>query len=174
VASTATLPTTIQLRPSRLVGLLAAVVALAAAVTWAVTVWAIDSGADDDQRAASAVASREQIMAAYADVYSTGGLVLGASAELPPQVNAAYPDTFGSTGVGGGAFAAGVVPPQVNAAYPDTFGSTGVGGGAFAPADPLAGVGGAGAFVPPQGVAVSSEVGSGLGCLPSAAGLQRC
>ena len=147
MASTATLPTTIQLRPSRLVGLLAAVVALAAAVTWAVTVWAIDSGADDDQRAASAVASREQIMAAYADVYSTGGLVLGASAELPPQVNAAYPDTFGSTGVGGGA---------------------------FAPADPLAGVGGAGAFVPPQGVAVSSEVGSGLGCLPSAAGLQRC
>ena len=174
MASTATLPTTIQLRPSRLVGLLAAVVALAAAVTWAVTVWAIDSGADDDQRAASAVASPEQITAAYADVYSAGALVLGDSAELPPQVNAAYPDTFGSTGVGGGAFAAGVLPPQVNAAYPDTFGSTGVGGGAFAPADPFAGIGGAGAFVPSPAVNASSEVGSALGCLPSPVGLQHC
>ena len=40
------IPTTIQVRRSRLVGLMAAVAALAAAITVALLVWAVDTGGD--------------------------------------------------------------------------------------------------------------------------------
>ena len=74
MSSTTTVPSTIQLRPSRLVGLLAAAIALAAAVTWAVTVLAVDSSTDDVQSAPSAAVTPQQIAAAHAEATAAAGL----------------------------------------------------------------------------------------------------
>jgi len=64
-----TVPSTIELRPSRLVAMLLAAVTLTAAVTWALTDLALDtsSGTRD---AAPAVATSQQLHAAWAGTYA--------------------------------------------------------------------------------------------------------
>ena len=147
MTSTATVPTTIQLRPSRLVGLLLAAVALAAAVTWAVTVFAVDTRTDDDQDGPAAAVSQQitphQIAAAYVDVYK--------GREVSPTLRD-YAQATVAAGLSESTLDLidGPVGPAVG------------GAGAFIPqqgvptaitANPSAAaeVGGAGAFIPPQG-----------------------
>ncbi len=58
--ASAPIPTTIHLRPSRLLGIIVAVAALAAAITWALLVFAVDSGS---QSAQPAVRTSEDVLA---------------------------------------------------------------------------------------------------------------
>lgn len=127
MSSTTTVPSTIQLRPSRLVGLLAAAIALAAAVTWAVTVLAVDSSTDDVQSAPSAAVTPQQIAAAHAEATAAAGLSDSALDLIDGSV--------GSAVGGAGAFTPPQGAPVLTAALPTA----------------VAGIDAGAAFIPPQG-----------------------
>jgi hypothetical protein len=102
--ATTTIPTAHQLTRSRLVGLMAAVIAVAAAITWALIAFAVDGGTVEDRTSrghaeAIAVVSPRQLAAAYGngrgDVLSTldsqaREYVEGIMALTPAQLAAAY------------------------------------------------------------------------------------
>jgi hypothetical protein len=67
-----TIPTTVQIRPAHLIGLLVAAAALAAAMTWLLVAFAFDSGATGAQPSASrpgAVTTASVAPAAYPPNY---------------------------------------------------------------------------------------------------------
>jgi hypothetical protein len=84
--TTTTVPTTIQLRPGGLVGLLLAAVALTAAVTWFATDLALDSGTDEGLRSATAEAIALDTAAAEADARVAAGAAPGVVADSPAAV----------------------------------------------------------------------------------------
>ena len=75
----ATIPATVQIRRSRLLGLIGAIAVLAAAITWIVLTFAVDTGSEEAQASATGVpvtlAPSEQSVAFY---------LFGASDSLTP------------------------------------------------------------------------------------------
>lgn len=110
------IPTTIQLRRSRLVGLMAAVAALAAAITWALLIFAVDRGAEQAAPAATTGADAPSL--------STREYVEGIAAMTPEQLAAAFGnlpfDTVAQSATERQAYAeaiASLTPEQLAAAF---------------------------------------------------------
>jgi len=147
MTSTATVPSTIQLRPSRLALLVITAVVLAAAVTWAVTVATYDTDTDDARSAPAPAASQQltpqQITAAYAGVY--GGRLASsvlhnlAEATVAAGISDSALDLVG-TRVGSAIGGAGSFIPRQSATAVTTA----------PPAGPAV-ISATGAYVPPQG-----------------------
>ena len=161
-----TVPSTIQLRPGRLVALLLAAVAVTAAVTWYLADAALDTSSDQSRNAApaSVAPTPQDLHAAYSDIYA------GRVVPIP----AAYARAKATLAAG---VAADAVPAQSwPAANPDelrdawiglTAASTGVADDT-AVTHPWAGIGGAGVFIPqPLGAAYIGLTAGSTGVIGS-------
>src|SRR5262245_29675955 len=106
VNASATIPTTIEIRRSRLLGLIGGVAAVAAAVTWAVSAYAVDSGAKTTY---SGVAPTSAATVTSSPIPSTGYLDAVTSPEktsvqaitslTPQQLAAAFGTDFETAAV---------------------------------------------------------------------------
>jgi LytS/YehU family sensor histidine kinase len=75
----ATIPATVQIRRSRLLGLIGAIAVLAAAITWMVLTFAVDTGSEEAQASATGAAT-----ALTPAERSVGFYLFGASDSLTP------------------------------------------------------------------------------------------
>jgi hypothetical protein len=141
-----TVPSTIQVRPSRLVAILLAAVVLTAAMTWSLANLTMDDDSSQSRGATPAVTA-EDLQAAYAGVYAdrivpapadralaAATLAAGITPGAVPTATDAGPEAARSASTGGaGGF---VIPAHVNGVH-------GAGG-------PLSAIGGAGSFIPTE------------------------
>lgn len=116
MTASTTIPTTVQLRRSRLVGLMAVSAALAACITWALLVFAVNTGTEGSAPTSAAVVSS---LSPEARQYVEGIMAL-----TPAQLVAAYGtprvDVLSSLGPQEREYVEGIMaltPAQLAAAY---------------------------------------------------------
>jgi len=161
-----TVPSTIQLRPGRLVAMLLAAVTVTAAVTWYLAEVTFDTSNDQSSDAAPAAiaATPHDLQAAYADIYA-GRLV-------PSPADHALAKATLAAGVAPGAMPArswpAATPDQLRDAWTGLTGaSTGI-ADETAVTHPWAGIGGAGVFIPqPLGAAYIGLTAGSTGVIGS-------